>query len=223
MLIPDKKIHPCFHTGVLNICDQILLKGTLLVKGGEIFMTDEKIIELYFNRDEQAIRETQIKYGNLCFKVAMNILNVSEDAEEAVNDTYLGAWNSIPPQRPNVFSAFLIKITRNLSLKKLRFKTAQKRGNGEATLSFDELSECIPDSCNIVDAVEENELAKVISEFLRALPGAERRIFIRRYFFCDSIEEISKQFGYGESKVKMKLMRTRNKLRTHLTERGLVK
>ena len=111
-LIPDKKFTRVFCTGVLNICDQILLKGTLLVKGGEIFMTDEKIIELYFNRDEQAIRETQIKYGNLCFKVAMNILNVPEDAEETVNDTYLGAWNSIPPQRPNVFSAFLIKITR---------------------------------------------------------------------------------------------------------------
>lgn len=193
------------------------------MKGGEIFMTDEKIIELYFNRDEQAIRETQIKYGNLCFKVAMNILNVAEDAEEAVNDTYLGVWNSIPPQRPNVFSAFLIKITRNLSLKKLRFKTAQKRGNGEATLSYDELSECIPDGQNILSTVEENELARVISDFLRALPEAERRIFICRYFYCDSIEEISKRFCFGESKVKMKLMRTRNKLRTHLTERGLVK
>ena len=186
-------------------------------------MEDKSILDLYFERDERAIIESEKKYGRYCFVIANNILTNEHDSEECVNDTWNKTWNSIPPQRPNVFSAFLIKITRNLSLKKLRFKTAEKRGGGNTTLSYDELSECIPDGQNILSTVEENELARVISDFLRAIPETDRKIFICRYFYCDSIEEISKRFGFGESKVKMKLMRTRNKLRTHLTERGLVK
>lgn len=188
-----------------------------------LYSTDEKIIDLFFERDDSAVSEIQAKYGKLCFSVAMNILGDREDAEECVNDTYLGAWNSIPPNRPKALSAYLIKITRNLSLKRLRFNRAEKRGGGESALSFDELSECIPDGSDALARIEESELSKHISDFLRSIPETDRRIFVLRYFYCDSIEEISKRFGFGESKVKMKLSRTRSKLRKYLTERGLVK
>lgn len=185
-----------------------------------LYLSDEKIIELFFERDEKAIDELQTKYGKLCFSVAMNILGVREDAEECVNDAYLGAWNSIPPNRPNALSAFLVKITRNLSLKKLRFKTAEKRRGGECALSFDELSECIPDGCDVSESIEESEASKCVSDFLRGISETDRRIFICRYFYCDTIEEIAKRFGFGESRVKMRLSRTREKLRKYLTERG---
>lgn len=188
-----------------------------------LYLTDEKIIELFFERNDRAVNEIQMKYGKLCFTVAMNILGDREDAEECVNDTYLGAWNSIPPNRPNALSAYLIKITRNLSLKKLRFERTEKRGGGEGNFSFDELSECIPDGSDVSKSIEASELSKHISDFLRKIPETDRRIFVLRYFYCDSIEEISKRFGFGESKVKMKLSRTRKKLSAYLTERGLVK
>ncbi len=186
-------------------------------------MNDEKIIALFFERDDEAIRETQAKYGRLCYSVAMNILGIHEDAEECVNDAYLGVWNSIPPKRPSSFSAFLLKTTRNLSLKRLRFRTAEKRGGGQATLSLDELAECIPDGFDIDKELESRELTELINRFLRALPETERRIFICRYWYCDSVADISKSFGFGESKVKMTLMRTRNKLRDFLLEKEVLK
>lgn len=188
-----------------------------------MLMDDEKIIALFFERDDKAIQETQAKYGRLCYSVAINILGVHEDAEECVNDAYLGVWNSIPPNRPSSFSAFLLKTTRNLSLKRLRFRTAEKRGGGQATLSFDELAECIPDSFDIEKELEASELTALINAFLRALPQTERRIFICRYWYCDSVADISKSFGFGEGKVKMILMRTRNKLRDLLSEREVFK
>ena len=184
-------------------------------------MDDNKIIELYFARDEQAITETKDKYGKYCLKIAFNVLGNYEDAEECENDTYLGVWNTIPPARPQMFSAFIGRITRNISMKKLRSKTADKRQGSEALLSLDELGECIPDGQGFADSLEEYELAEIINSFLNSLNTTERRVFVCRYWYCDSIADISNQFGFGQSKVKMMLLRTREKLSAYLNERGV--
>ena len=184
-------------------------------------MTDNEIIELYWQRDESAIEKTESKYGQYCYSVAYNILHNSEDALECVNDTYMGAWNSIPPHRPEVLSAFLGRITRNIAIKKLRGRNAKKRGGGEKTLVFDELEELVPSGKAIDDELEAKELAKIIDGFLRTLTDEERRIFICRYWYFDSVEEISKRFGFSQSKVKMKLMRTRKKLLDRLEKEEL--
>ena len=184
-------------------------------------MDDNSIIELYFARDEQAISETKNKYGRYCLKIAYNVLGNREDAEECENDTYLGVWNAIPPSRPQIFSAFIGRISRNLSLKKLRAKTAEKRRSSEAVISLDELGECIPDGQGFADSLEEGELAEIINSFLGSLNSTERRVFVCRYWYCDSIADIGNQFGFGHSKVKMMLMRTRERLLTYLKERGV--
>lgn len=184
-------------------------------------MDDNKIIELYFARDEKAIEETRKKYGKYCLKIAFNILGSREDAEECENDTYLGIWNSIPPTKPRVFSAFIGRITRNLSLKALRAKTADKRRTSEALVSLDELGECIPNAESFADELEQSELAEIINSFLRSLNAIERRVFVCRYWYCDSISDICEQFGFGQSKVKMILLRTRERLLTYLKERGV--
>ena len=184
-------------------------------------MTDQKIIQLYWDRNEQAIRETGLKYGSFCYQIAYNILRSSPDAEECVNDTYLGAWNAIPPNRPNSFSAFLGKITRNLSLKRLRNRTADKRGGNESLLSLDELIDCIPDGHTIDESIDARYLAEQISAFLRALPQTERLIFVRRYWYCQAVKEIARDMGFTQGKIKMILLRTRQKLLTYLTEKGV--
>lgn len=184
-------------------------------------MTDERIIELYWHKDERAISQTQTKYGKFCYTIAYNLLNSNEDAEECENDTYLGVWNAIPPQHPNCFAAFLGKITRNLSLKKLRSRTAQKRTPSEGLVSLEELRDCIPDGQSFDECIEERALAELISDFLRGLPIDERRLFICRYWYCDPISKLTKQFGYGQSKVKMMLLRTRRKLLAYLEEKGV--
>lgn len=184
-------------------------------------MDDNKIIELYFARDEQAISETKDKYGKYCLKIAFNILGNHEDAEECENDTYLGIWNAIPPTRPQIFSAFIGRITRNISLKKLRAKTTDKKQSSEALLSLDELGECIPDQHGFADGIAEKELADIISSFLYSLNTTERQVFVCRYWYCDSIADICNQFGFGQSKVKMMLLRTREKLSIYLKERGV--
>ena len=184
-------------------------------------MDDDKIISLYGERDERAIGETKSKYGKYCYTVAYNILHCHEDTEECENDTYQSLWNCIPPHRPLAFSAFLGNITRSLSLKKLRDKNAKKRGDGTSPLSLTELSQCIPDSYDFEDTVNEHLLAGILSDFLRTLPDTERRIFIRRYWHCDSIADIQKRFGFGKSKIKMMLLRTRERLREHLRKEGV--
>lgn len=184
-------------------------------------MEDKDIIELYCARDEQAIVETKSKYDRYCHTIANNILHNNEDAEECVNDTYMGAWNSIPPHKPELLSAFLGKITRNLSLKRWRAGTADKRGGGETALALDELQECIPAADNVHEAIEVQELAAVIDTFLRELSEDERRVFICRYWYVDSITDICGQFGFGQSKVKMMLSRTRAKLLKRLEKEGV--
>lgn len=184
-------------------------------------MDDNKIIELYWTRDERALEATRTKYGHYCYTIAYNILHNREDSDECVNDTYLGAWNSIPPHRPQLLSTFLGKITRNLSLKQLRTRSAQKRGGGEAALALEELEECIPSQSSTEEAILEEELTKTLDIFLRTLPETERRIFLCRYWYFDSISAICIRYGFGKSKVKMILLRTREKLRHYLEQEDI--
>lgn len=176
-------------------------------------MDDSKIIELYFERDKSAITQTKDKYGRLLYSVSYNILKIREDAEECENDTYMAAWEQIPPTKPQVLSAFLSRITRNISFKKLRSQTAQKRGGNNSQLPLDELADCIPAKTNAIDTLE---LTEILNAFLRELPTRDRQVFICYYWYCDSIKDISRQFGFTQSKVKMILSRTRAKLLNHL-------
>lgn len=185
-------------------------------------MEDEKIIELYFERNESAIYKTAEKYGNYLYKIAFNILSDNEDSEESVNDTYMSAWNTIPPEKPNVFSAFLSKITRYISLNRYRAKKTEKRGGGEVDVAFEEIEECVPDKSDIYDEIETKELAKMISDYLKNLPETERKIFVCRYYYLDSLSDISKQFGFSQSKIASMLHRTRKKILSHLKKEGVL-
>ena len=182
-------------------------------------MEDLQIIELYFERNENAIKETDAKYGKLCFRVANNILKNSEDSEECVSDTYLSTWNQIPPTRPNNFMAFLCKITRNLSLKRMKFLTAAKR-TSVATVSFDEIEGYVSDEQLRAD-INDIELGMIFSKFLRSEKPDARNVFIRRYWFFDSVSEIAAQYSFSESKVKSMLFHTRNRLRDYLKKEGI--
>jgi RNA polymerase sigma-70 factor (ECF subfamily) len=181
---------------------------------------DRSIIELYWARSEQAIRETELKYGRLFRQIARNILHNPSDVDECVNDTYLGAWNAIPPARPRVLAAFLCRIARNLALKKYAYIHASRR-NPAVTVSYEELEACLDD----VGSGEQNEaddrLADCINGFLDTLDGATRQVFIRRYWYFDSVKEIMRRFRMSKSKVESMLFRTRNKLRTWIEEEGL--
>ena len=182
-------------------------------------MDDNQIIELYFARSEQAIKETDAKYGKLCFSVANRILENNEDSEECVNDTYLNAWNKIPPTRPNHLSAFLCKITRLISLKKLEFSSALKR-TSTVIASFEELEGVLQDQ-KISPATAAEDLGKLISAFLRREKEDVRNIFLRKYFFCDSVSEIAERYRLNENTVKSMLFRTRNRLREYLRKEGV--
>lgn len=182
-------------------------------------MEDTQIIELYFARNPQAIQETGQKYGRLCFSVAHNILHSAEDSEECVNDTYLGAWNTIPPQNPNRLMAFLCKITRNLSLKRLDYNTAQKR-SPELLISFEELESVLPDEA-IQSRISDEDIAGAISRFLQTESAESRTVFLRRYWFCDSIKSIAQRYSFRESKVKSILYRTRTRLKDYLVKEGI--
>lgn len=183
-------------------------------------MTDEKIIELYWERSEIAVEETDRAYGRYFHSVAYGILWDYEDAKEMVNDTYLKAWNTIPPERPNHLKGFLGRITRQLSINRLEQNTAQKRGGGQYSLALDELAECIPDEDSGEDIADLTALRDTMNTFLRSLPPETRKVFIRRYWHTQSIGQIAKDFRMSESKVKSILMRTRNKLKKILTEEG---
>ena len=181
---------------------------------------DSAIIDLYFARSESAISETQTKYGRMLMSVSMRILRNTEDADEAVSDTYMKTWNSIPPTRPNVFSAFLTKIVRNVSLDKLDSMNAAKRGAGEIPAVLDELEECIADS-RIPVPGEGMELREILNSFLEKEKPEARKIFVRRYFFGSEVKEIAEIYGIGESKVKMSLARSRERLKACLEEEGV--
>lgn len=179
-------------------------------------MEDECIVDLYWARSENAISETSKKYGNYCYSIACHILGNAEDADESVNDTYLEAWNSIPPHRPSVLSTFLGKITRRISIDRWRGRTAKKRGGGEMVLVLDELSDCIPSGQSVEREAEAAELSRLIDRFVMSLPPVERRVFICRYWYLAPIAEIAHRFGFSQSKVKMMLHRQRKNLLNYL-------
>lgn len=184
-------------------------------------MNDLEIVELYWKRSDEAITETARKYNGYCSKIATNILSNPEDAEECVNDTYFQTWNSIPTQRPDSLAAFLGKITRNLSINRYKQRRATKRGGGKVDLILHELEDCIPDR-RTKEVKEDSELlAKTINQFLRELEQQTRMVFVRRYWYSDSIRDISQRYKMSESKVKSMLFRTRKRLRYYLEKEGI--
>ena len=179
-------------------------------------LDDARIIELYWERSEIAVSETEKKYGSYCRYIAYGILHDKAETEECVNDTWLNAWNSIPPTRPNKLSAFLGRITRNLSLNRRERRLAKKRGGGQTTLVLDELAECIPSSKRADREMENMALTDALNRFLRSLTADKRRIFLRRYWYMSPVKEIAEEYGLTESKVKMTLLRTRQELKEFL-------
>lgn len=182
-------------------------------------MEDQGIIQLFFDRSEQAIEETDKKYRGLCFSIAYNVLDNREDSEESVSDTYLAAWNTIPPRRPNFLNAFLAKMTRHISIDRWRKRSAKKRGGGEIILALEELEDCV-DAQSVETEFAKKELTRVLNQFLLSLPEMERNVFLCRYWYLDSIQIISQVSGFSQSKVTSMLHRLRGKLRKRLTEEG---
>lgn len=183
-------------------------------------MEDAKIVDLYWRRDQLAIDHTQRKYGVYLTKVAYNILCDIHDSGESVNDTYLAAWNAMPPHRPQGLCAFLSKLTRRISIDLLRRKQSAKRGGGEYQLSLDELSQCLPGGTSPEEEVTGKELAGSIAAFLRDMPEKNRNVFIGRYFYMDSIKEVAGYCGMTENNAKVLLHRTRLALRDYLQKEG---
>ena len=183
-------------------------------------MDDARIVVLYWDRSDEAIPETASKYGSYLTSISQNILASREDAEECVNDTYHDAWNSMPPHRPSILSTFLGKITRRISIDRWRSFNADKRGGGELALALDELEDCVSGSGSVEDEIERREIQKLFNDFLNTLPVAERRVFLCRYWYLDSIQAIAQQFGFSRSKVASMLHRTRAKLRAVLEKEG---
>ena len=185
-------------------------------------MKDTEIIDLYWTRNERAVTETQATYGKYCYSIAFHILHGKEDAEECVNDTWMRAWNAIPPARPARLSLFLGTITRNLSFDRWKQKNALKRGNGEMEATLDELAECIPDKSNTEETVEQKELERQINLFLGTLQERERNVFLRRYWYAEEYSEIAGRYGMKLNTVKTTLFRVRGKLKAYLEQEGVV-
>ena len=183
-------------------------------------MEDKQIVSLYWARDPQAIDRSQEKYGPYCLSIARNILRQEQDAEESVNDTWLGAWNAMPPHRPERLSGFLGKLTRRISLKRWEAARAQKRFGDETALALEELGDCVPLGGDAQQALEGRELTRLLNRFLSGLPAAQRQVFLARYWYGAAVKDIARQFGYSESKVKSMLYRTREKLRLTLEKEG---
>ena len=183
-------------------------------------MEDLQIVELYWKRSEQAIFETEQKYGNYFRSISYRILKNREDANECVNDTWLCAWEHMPPQRPALFSAFLAKITRNLSLKRYEKESAVKRGGGQVAVVLDELEECVPAYGGVEQSVDLKQLTTLLNQFLGGLSEENRRLFMLRYWYLCPVRELAARSKMGQSKVKMRLMRMREALRDLLLKEG---
>ncbi|MBO7424946.1 MAG: sigma-70 family RNA polymerase sigma factor [Clostridiales bacterium] len=182
-------------------------------------MKDEQIIELFFSRSEQAIEETTLKYGRLAKSVSFRIVRNEEDADECVSDTYLALWNTIPPQKPDPFIAYICKLVRNISLKKYRFNTAEKR-NGLYDVSLNELEECLKGRSDVQKELEAGEAERLINTFLGTLKQIDRVIFIKRFWFNMSIDEISDETGCTKNYINVHLHRTKERLKDHLIKEG---
>ena len=185
-------------------------------------MEDEAIIRMYWARDEEAIARTRDKYGRFCHEIAFHILRQRQDTEECLNDTWLRAWNAMPEDWPRALMAYLGKITRNLAITRYRGAHAEKRGGGTLEIALDELGECVAAGGSVERTVERREAAQRISAFLRTLSEEQCDLFVRRYWYMDSIEELAARFGMSESRVKSSLFRTRKKLRTCLEREGML-
>ncbi len=185
-------------------------------------MNDDAIVELYWQRDESALAMTQEKYNAYLMKIARNILNNSEDSEESVNDTYLAAWNSMPPQKPVVLSTYLGKLTRRISISLFRKRNADKRQDGEFALSLTEIEDVMGDPMEPEKELEVQMLGELLNKFLRSLKPEERRTFIGRYYYMDPLKEVAAYCGMSEGKAKTILFRTRQKLKEYLREEGYV-
>ena len=185
-------------------------------------MNDDAIVALYWQRDESAITVTQEKYNAYLMKIARNILNDTEDSEESVNDTYLAAWNSMPPQKPVVLSTYLGKITRRISISLFRKRNADKRRDGEFALSFSEMEDVMEGNMEPQKEMEAQILGELLNKFLRSLKPDERRTFIGRYYYMDSLKEVAAYCGMSEGKAKTMLFRTRVKLKEYLREEGFM-
>ncbi len=183
-------------------------------------MDDAQIIARYFDRDQSAIAESADKYGNYCHSIAYGILRSREDAEECVNETWLQAWNAIPPQRPKHLHLFFAKLTRNLSISRWRRLHAEKRGGGELPLVLDELQECVDGTADVQAETELRAVKAALHQFLQGLPERELQVFLRRYFFAQGIPQIAADCGLTESNTSVILSRTRKKLREHLKKEG---
>lgn len=184
-------------------------------------MEDSAILDLYWSRSEEALAETAGKYGSYCYAIAYSILSCREDAEESVNDTYLAAWNSIPPKRPGCLPAFLGKITRYISLDKWKTRSRAKRGGGQVPLCLDELEACISGRESTEDALIRRETLASVNRFLSSLSQTERKVFVCRYWYLEPVEDIAQRFGFSRSKTSSMLHRIRGKLNKHLDKEGL--
>lgn len=183
-------------------------------------MEDAKIVALYWQRDESAIRETEKKYDRYLVKIAHNILSDLEDSRESVNDTYLAAWNSMPPQKPDILSAYLAKLARRISIDRFRYRNRNKRQASEYALSLTELEDCLSGGNTTEEAVDGILLAQAIGDYLRTLPPDSRKAFIGRYYYLDPLKEVAAYCGMSESKAKSLLYRLRLGLKDHLTKEG---
>jgi RNA polymerase sigma factor (sigma-70 family) len=197
------------------------ISEALIKLNGSDGVEDSEIIQLYFARNETAIEETSKKYRNYCNRIAHNILSNVEDSEECVNDTFLGAWEAIPPKTPTKLSSFLGRITRNIALNKYDYYMAKKRNNKFDTI-LDELNDCLSSPDNVESQYEEEQIAESISNFLLKINEDHRNIFLRRYWYSDSLADIATRFSISESKTKSILFRTRKKLQLHLMKEGYI-
>ena len=184
-------------------------------------MNDERIIELYFTRSEDAISETDKKYGGVCRSTAYGILGSHEDSEECVNDTYMKVWNVIPPQRPAKLGSFVLRILRNLAIDMFKSRKTARNGSGYSAVSFDEIAEFLPVSENVESIADRNAVLKAIERFLLTLPRDKRIMFVRRYFYCSKYGDIAKELHTTEGNVTVTLRRIREKLRSYLEKEGI--
>ena len=183
-------------------------------------MKDSEIIELYWNKDSRAISASAVQYGAYCFSIANGILDDARDSEECVNDTWLRAWNAIPPTRPNILKVFFAKITRHLSFDRYKARRSLKRGGGETSLVLEELAECIAGETDVEGQVNAKQLGEAINRFVASLSEREQNVFIRRYFFSEPVKTIAERYDMNENHVNVSLSRIRKRLRSHLSKEG---
>ena len=185
-------------------------------------MDDERIISLFHNRDEQALKETDFRYGALCRSVARNILGSSEDAEECVSDALLSAWNAIPPAKPRNYCAYLLKLVRAHAVNRYHAARAEKRGGGQTPAALDELAECVAARETVESESDRRALLEAITRFLGTLPEQQRHLFVRRYWYTDPVNVLARDFGMSENRVSVTLSRIRDRLQKYLRKEGLL-